>query len=717
MSIEAQVLGASFHTRDVEVALLQLSHSAGDHVTRLALREAYEFLQRDPSAAAVDPDILEQLVNQKLPPNHRSHFACLLQAARDSTGSLPNVRELDYAIRRDEWADKLISAVGSTSRNWDAINTLLDARPEQGAADISPLSFEGEEIRGDGIRLGIQALDKKFGEGLSRGHHLLIYARPEIGKSLLAINIACGLARQGLRGVYFENEEPDHITKLRMLQCLSETRFPYKLPAHKRPEKWASNIVVHSLQPGTLGEISAISKGCDWIVVNQLRNLAFKDTNKVNALDELAKGVRGIAAKNKLVAFSVTQAGDSAEGKNVLSMGDVDYSNCLAKDTLVLMADGTKTKVQDIAVGDTVMGMDSTPRRVLAVGNGRQALYRITHKNGDTYTVNKDHIMVVKNSDTRPRRGVPPKALVDEPLQTFLEKPSLLRKFKGIWSAGYDGTHQYLPIDPYLFGLWLADGFSHTFSVSTSDGQLVDYLTTEYRDLGIKLRTVNITNTIVSFGATTNGNRNPNNTKLRELGALRNKHIPHIYATSSREQRLKLLAGLIDGDGSLRRTTKNGSDHFSIYVGDSEQLADGILELCKSLGFYCMKGKSHPTCFVVRLSGKVTTIPTIIDRKRAKKDSQIDFLASSITVEKVSDDGEYYGITVDKDERYVLGNYIVTHNTGIPAAVDVMIGLGADKKNLEENYRCVSFPKNKVGGDHSPTLIRIDPHRSLVIPN
>jgi hypothetical protein len=54
-------------------------------------------------------------------------------------------------------------------------------------------------------------------------------------------------------------------------------------------------------------------------------------------------------------------------------------------------------------------------------------------------------------------------------------------------------------------------------------------------------------------------------------------------------------------------------------------------------------------------------------------------------------------------------------NTGIPAAVDLMMGLGADKSDLESNHRVVSFPKNKIGGDHTPTIIEIDPKRSLVL--
>lgn len=535
------------------------------------------------------------------------------------------------------------------------------------------------------------------------------------GKTAATLTLAYGFALQGLETIIFGNEEPVHDTRMRAMCCFTGlTEDEIKAGPQKAQElldKRGWNLVRFiPLHPGTPKQIERYVDRYkpDVIIVDQIRNLAVGAETRVNQLEMAATAIRNIAKRHNCLGISITQAGDSADNKLVLEMGDVDFSNCLAKGTQVLMYDGSKKAVEDIRIGEQVMGMDGTIRNVLATGRGVQPLYKITHKNGDNYTVNQSHIMTVRNSDNRMEAGIAGGCVGDLPLQTLLDRPGLLKRLKGIWSEGSDFITKSLPIDPYLFGLWLADGFSHTFSISTSDEQLANYLCNKYKKLVPSTRIVNVKNIIVSFMRQNNGHRNPLNNVLRGLGVIRNKHIPDVYLRSSREQRLQLLAGLIDGDGSLRRTKTTASDCFTIYIGDNEQLANDTLELCKSLGFYCTKGKSHPTCFVVRLSGAVTKIPTVLDRKKATRDSQIRFLSSNLTIEKVTDSGEFYGITVDKDKRYVLGNYIVTHNTGIPATADLMVGIGVNKEYEANGMRVLSTPKNKIGGVHSNFPVKIN---------
>lgn len=543
------------------------------------------------------------------------------------------------------------------------------------------------------------------------------------GKTAFNLTIACGFASQGAPGIYFLNEDRLEDVYLRGLCCI--TGQPENV-IKSDLNKWGEiardmgfgNIMFVSLAPGTLADIDRFCEKYKprWIVVDQLRNLQMKETNKVLQLEYATTGIRNIAKKHNLIAVSTTQAGDSAEGKRLLDMGDVDFSNCLAKGTEVLMYDGSKRAIEHIRVGEQVMGMDGTPRNVLATGNGSQPLYKITHKNGDSYTVNQQHIMVVKNSDNRTNVGIPNKSVGDIPLQTLLDRPALLTKLKGIWFAGREFDHADLPIDPYLFGLWLADGFSHTLSISTSDSQLRDYLCTKFAHLTPAVRVVNVYNSIVAFNKQANGYPNPLNDVLRKLGVLRNKHIPEIYLRASKAQRLALLAGVIDGDGSMRRTKPSASDCYTIYSGNNDKLAEDTVELCKSLGFYTCKTRSHPTCWAIRISGKVTSIPCVLDRKKATRDSQIDYLASNMRIEKVADDGEFFGITVDRDERYVLGNYIVTHNTGVAAQADVLVGVGATREDAEQGVRYLAVSKNKRGGGHAQIPVKINTSISRYMP-
>lgn len=324
--IEQQLLAASFQSRDCLPSLLSCSGSSRDLVTRTVLREAYDYLVRDPLAGRVDKDQLLALVSTKLAPNQYKQAELLVKGAQ-ATASVPNAIELDANIRRNRWADDLLEELGSSSRDWSKIKDLCSAQPET-TIKLESLSWEFDDYQQGSIKLGIDSLDAKLGDGLMRGHTVLVFARPEMGKSLLAINIARALAEQGLRGIYFENEEPSSITRQRLLCSIANcTKQELKRVNRSKYAEVVHNITVHQLTPGTLGEIEALSRGYDWVIVNQLRNLSYRDSNKVVALEELAKGMRAIASRNNLLAIQVTQAGDSAEGKRVLTMGDVDFSN------------------------------------------------------------------------------------------------------------------------------------------------------------------------------------------------------------------------------------------------------------------------------------------------------------------------------------------------------------------------------------------------------
>ena len=70
--------------------------------------------------------------------------------------------------------------------------------------------------------------------------------------------------------------------------------------------------------------------------------------------------------------------------------------------------------------------------------------------------------------------------------------------------------------------------------------------------------------------------------------------------------------------------------------------------------------------------------------------------------------GEYYGFSVDKDRRYVLANFIVTHNTAVQGQQDLMIGIGQSKDLKERSQIMLSFPKNKLTAPLQPFVCKID---------
>uniref|UniRef100_A0A6C0HI92 Helicase ATP-binding domain-containing protein n=1 Tax=viral metagenome TaxID=1070528 RepID=A0A6C0HI92_9ZZZZ len=78
---------------------------------------------------------------------------------------------------------------------------------------------------------------------------------------------------------------------------------------------------------------------------------------------------------------------------------------CLGKNTPVLMYNGTIKMVQDIVVGDVLMGDDSTPRNVLTLARGRETMYKINDLSSPnldiSYTVNASHILSLREPGSK----------------------------------------------------------------------------------------------------------------------------------------------------------------------------------------------------------------------------------------------------------------------------------------------------------------------------
>ena len=258
------------------------------------------------------------------------------------------------------------------------------------------------------------------------------------------------------------------------------------------------------------------------------------------------------------------------QGKSFKRISVKSGHGCHAYDTGILMFDGTIKKVQDVVDGDVPMGDDSTPRVVLGLSRGREKMYRIKYFDGSYYDVNESHILSLVASQTHGKQKA------GRILNVSVKEYSGWSESKKRTNIGYKSKVEFkekvLPIDPYLFGLWLGDGTSAKGEITNIDKEIIDYLKT----LGAKGR--GITYKIPGLSQS-----------LRDLGVLNNKHIPHAYLTGSREQRLEILAGLLDTDGYLDR----GS--FQI-VQKNKDIADGIVFLARSLGMHATLNQIKKTC-------------------------------------------------------------------------------------------------------------------------
>ncbi len=347
---------------------------------------------------------------------------------------------------------------------------------------------------------------------------------------------------------------------------------------------------------------------------------------------------------------------------------------CLGINTPVMMFDGKIKKVQDIEVGDLLMGDDSTPRKVLSLARGREMMYKIIPIKGDPYIVNKSHILSLKCSVNHSKKYYKG-AIIDISVENYLDLPKSFHGRAGPllgYKVGIEFPEKKTNFDPWIIGLWLGDGNSRTTNISTQDSTIYAKL---LKDLGkYNLYIKYISQYDYSINSLTNDQKNSLKEELKTQNLLLNKHIPDDYKYNSRENRLKLLAGLIDSDGYYK-------DNCYEIVQKREILSKDIAYLARSLGFGVTEKTIQKTCtnstgpnaidgrvtgtyYKVNFYGKgLEEIPVVCPRKKAHERKQIkDALVSRITVEKLKVDN-YYGFEIDGNRRFLLGDCTVTHNT------------------------------------------------------
>ena len=269
---------------------------------------------------------------------------------------------------------------------------------------------------------------------------------------------------------------------------------------------------------------------------------------------------------------------------------------CLGIDTPILMYDGTVKPVQDIIVGDLLMGPDSQPRRVESLARGRENMYKITPKNGDPWVCNESHILSLK---TRHRVSQTKKLpcgnrisciysgeVINIPLIEYLLKSPYFKHHTRLWKTAVEFNNQKeLLIDPYFLGLWLGDGSSATTQITNIDEEIIAYIYAYAEKLDLKVRIYCKTDTKTTSFNLTKGIYTGKRVKnillngLKQYSLIQNKHIPQDYLTASREDRLQILAGLLDTDGSLYR------DNVFEIMQKNPHLSKDIVFLARSLGF------------------------------------------------------------------------------------------------------------------------------------
>lgn len=358
------------------------------------------------------------------------------------------------------------------------------------------------------------------------------------------------------------------------------------------------------------------------------------------------------------------------ENMMMLLISRAGYGKCFGKGTKIIMFDGNIKNVEDITYGDILMGEDSTPRVVKSTTKGFSNLYKIKQKKGNEYIVNEDHVLSLRVSTTDKTAGGKRDDIIDIPLLNYLKKPQRFQNNTKGFKVGIDFIHKNVPIDPYWLGLWLGDGDSNWATITNQDEEIIKYIKEYSESIGLRYNLKTSKNRCDNHAIVGKGCRNNFLLKnLENLNLRKNKHIPHIYKTNSREIRLNLLAGLIDSDGTLQ---KNGMNVLSISQ-KNKRLSEDIVFLARSLGFGVSIKKSKSRIKKINFKGEyyrigiwgdTYLIPMKVKRKKcSKRRINKNPLNTGIFIEFIGK-GDYYGFTFFGDnKRFLLDDFTVVHNT------------------------------------------------------
>jgi hypothetical protein len=182
-----------------------------------------------------------------------------------------------------------------------------------------------------------------------------------------------------------------------------------------------------------------------------------------------------------VLAHRIVEAMLLHEGDTITALISRQSGKGLAKGTEVLLYDGSIKRVEDIEVGDKLLGDDNTPRNVLSLARGRETMYEVKPrlKNSESYTVNASHILSVVDRKGNYR---------DIAVKDYLKLPEWKRKdeYRG-YKVGLKGSYMKPLLDPYWFGLWLGDGRTAGTDITTIDREVVDHIDSYAKELGLKM--------------------------------------------------------------------------------------------------------------------------------------------------------------------------------------------------------------------------------------
>lgn len=378
----------------------------------------------------------------------------------------------------------------------------------------------------------------------------------------------------------------------------------------------------------------------------------------------------------------------------------------LSLDTPIPTPDGWKT-MGDINLGDYVFAQSGVPTQVIGESEiFNKPMYEVEFEDGEVIKASSDHVWTVKTkagvstvrripktihkgTGKRYRPGGWHELTTEDMAHDFVrprkDRKGVDYKYRVPMNGAVEYPEKELPVDPYLLGVWLGDGCS-IYTTITVGEEDADEMMRNLSYCGYRL-TYHSSKDRASYIAVDRGfdlprfDENRFIHRLQALDLIKNKHIPCEYLTASIEQRMELLRGLMDTDGSA---SLRGQCSF---IQKSERLSYDVLELITGLGYKAnikkrdaiLNGNAVGKVYFISFFADKDHTPFRLKRKTARLKSN---LASRMDAKSIVDirpipaEPSKCIMVDDPMHLYLAGRHFTpTHNTYTCGALFILLML------------------------------------------
>lgn len=400
----------------------------------------------------------------------------------------------------------------------------------------------------------------------------------------------------------------------------------------------------------------------------------------------------------------------------------------LPNSTLIPTPNGYK-KVEEIKIGDFLFDRKGNPTKVLGVfPQGEKEIYKVYFKNGKVAECSEDHLWNIhkqswhKEKSKNKFKPYSLKQIIEEGVK-ISDRAGYRFKIQNNEAVKY--PRQNLNVHPYVFGAFLGDGccLERQLTLSSNDIEIVEKINTLLNAGGYTKKSELNYNW---YFLNKEKKKNKSNVDVKYIQTLDlfkdysdnicqlsyNKSIPDIYKYSSIEQRLELLQGLMDTDGSI---DKNGSVKFT---STSKTLIYDVKEIIESLGYWAIIHKderknkyTNEICYQLCIQmnnkdkEKIFSLSRKKDIAKTLPDSLFDYNTTQIIkIERTDRKEEMTCFLVDNEEHlFLMNNYIVTHNTTFETMVQKIAAARGKKVKVTSTIDYVKEVAELLGWDGKKT--------------